>query len=423
MLRGADTIGGSCIKIQYGEESIILDYGMPLMASGGAALDGRAVNDPSITNGILLDVTGEGKPPLAFVISHAHPDHYGLVDFIPTDISVYVSEAAKALIGVGNIFYNESMRAKRITSCETYIPGKSFGIGPFKITAFLMDHSAFGACSILVEVGEKRIFYTGDFRGHGRKTAVNDYVINRVNQPDVMLMEGTTLDDGHPAIFPDEQSVEEAIVKLANNNMPIFVAGSGSNVDRLVSLYRAAKRTDRIFVIDLYQAYLLDQLKPFSNSLPPHEDDHLRVYYPKNQCSTIVEALGKEVLYQYKSRQIKMNQIDFTSGKYIFKLSNFISQKIMSRFIESQLKPDLVYSMWQGYQEKQSIFKKIATMVGNDWQYIHTSGHAYTKDLKKLAESIQPKKLIPIHTVKAKEFEKHFENIHIVENGKSVELD
>ena len=37
-----------------------------------------------------------------------------------------------------------------------------------------MDHSAFDAYGFLIEGGEKKIFYTGDFRGHGRKGSLID---------------------------------------------------------------------------------------------------------------------------------------------------------------------------------------------------------------------------------------------------------
>ena len=42
-------------------------------------------------------------------------------------------------------------------------------IGPFVITPYLVDHSAFDAYSLLVEAGGRRLFYSGDFRAHGRK--------------------------------------------------------------------------------------------------------------------------------------------------------------------------------------------------------------------------------------------------------------
>jgi ribonuclease J len=419
--RGADTIGGSCIRISHGADSIILDYGMPLMASGGHDLEPGATDKPSIENQILLDIVNENNKPLAFVISHAHPDHYGLIDYIPNDIPVYISNASKALMNVGNIFYDKSMHVDRLNDCSLYSPGKSFEIGPFKVTAFLMDHSAFGACSILVEVDGKSVFYTGDFRGHGRKAGVNDRVMRSVKNPDVMLMEGTTLDDGHPSTFKNEASVEQALVEqIQHANAPVFVAGSGSNIDRIVSLYRAAKRTGRELVIDLYQMYLLEQLKAFSPGLPPHKGDALRVYYPKNQRDSILQHLGPEVLERYAPRHMNKSKVDFTSSKYIFRVSNSVTSRLCAGFMDQGIKPSLVYSMWKGYMDRQPAFSKIASMTGSQWIYMHTSGHAYSDTLRYLANGISPKKLIPVHTLKGDQFRKNYNNVHQLNNNESI---
>ncbi len=423
LLRGADTIGGSCIKIIRGSDSIILDYGMPLMEAGGAELDKNAVKQPALENGILLDVAADGNKPLAFIISHAHPDHYGLIDYVEADTPVFISEACQTLLSVGNIFLPENLHAKRLQSCQTFVPGKAFSIGPFTVTAFMMDHSAFGACSLLVEVNGKRIFYTGDFRMHGRNQRVNDYLLKKIQQPDVMLMEGTTLDDGHPVTFPDEQSVEDALVAAMQKPVPMFVSGSGSNIDRIVSLYRAAKRSGRILVLDLYQMYLLEQLKPFAPGLPPHEDDHLRVFYPRNQSNIMAEKLGVEFLYRYSKRQIKRDAIDYSATNHVFRLSNFELKRLCEQFVAQKNAPQLVYSMWLGYKNKQPDFAAIEQMAGTQWQYIHTSGHAYTDDLKKLAAAIKPKKLVPVHTVNAADFPKHFDKVWPLANNETLLLE
>ena len=49
------------------------------------------------------------------------------------------------------------------------IGGTCIEIGPFRITPQLVDHSAFDAYALLVEADGKRVYYSGDFRAHGRK--------------------------------------------------------------------------------------------------------------------------------------------------------------------------------------------------------------------------------------------------------------
>jgi ribonuclease J len=67
----------------------------------------------------------------------------------------------------------------------------------------LNDHSAFDAYSFLVEADGKSLFYSADFRGHGRKSRLFDQFLKTAPKPvDVLLMEGTTIgrDDGKEVI-------------------------------------------------------------------------------------------------------------------------------------------------------------------------------------------------------------------------------
>ena len=67
-------------------------------------------------------------------------------------------------------------------------------LGPFTITPYLVDHSAFDAYSLLVEAAGRRLFYSGDFRAHGRKARLFEQLVADPPAADVMLMEGTTSD-------------------------------------------------------------------------------------------------------------------------------------------------------------------------------------------------------------------------------------
>jgi len=71
------------------------------------------------------------------------------------------------------------MPGEPFTSTEgwEYESGKSFEIGPFCITPFLVDHSAYDSYSFLIEAGGKRLFYSGDFRAHGRKASLVEKLI------------------------------------------------------------------------------------------------------------------------------------------------------------------------------------------------------------------------------------------------------
>ncbi len=72
-------------------------------------------------------------------------------------------------------------------------------------------------------------------------------------------MEGTNLRSSKPVMT--EEDVEQQFVDLAaKTRRHVFVDWSAQNIDRTVSLFRAARRTGRKFVIDLYSADVLDSI-------------------------------------------------------------------------------------------------------------------------------------------------------------------
>lgn len=56
-----------------------------------------------------------------------------------------------------------------------------------------------------------------------------------------------------------------------------------------------------------------------------------------------------------------------------------------------------IYSMWHGYLERTDLVQFLESH-NIELIEIHTSGHAYVEDLKKLAHTLNPCFLVPIHT-------------------------
>ena len=85
---------------------------------------------------------------------------------------------------------------------------------------FLVDHSAFDAYALLVEADDKRVYYSGDFRAHGRKAALFERMIERPPKDiDVLLMEGTTIGRaGTSEGFATEADLEREFVRGVQGN-------------------------------------------------------------------------------------------------------------------------------------------------------------------------------------------------------------
>ena len=161
---------------------------------------------------------------------------------------------------------------------------KPFEIGPFRITPYLVDHSAFDAYAILVEACDRRLFYSGDLRAHGRKSGLFERLVNSPPRDiHTMLMEGSSLGRlGRDEKFPTSWRSRMCFVERFCS-APGFVAvcASAQNIDRVVSLYRACKKTGRILLLDLYA---IEILRATGNThIPQPGWPNLAVYVPEYQ--------------------------------------------------------------------------------------------------------------------------------------------
>jgi ribonuclease J len=241
--RATQQIGGNCIEIATGNHRIVLDVGRPL-------------DPPNDAIGLLPTTLDLKASCDGILISHPHQDHYGLLEETPREWTVFCGDATRRLIQLtSGIFGNPIDRDFRL-----WKSGLPLEVGAFRITPHLTDHSAFDAYMLFIEVEGKRILYSGDFRTHGRKSALVDrFIAAPPSDIDVLLMEGTNLgSDKSCATESDLESDFEALFRQTKGR--VFVAWSAQNVDRTVTLYRACLKTGRTLVVDLYAAEVLEML-------------------------------------------------------------------------------------------------------------------------------------------------------------------
>lgn len=175
--RGTKEIGGSCVEVWTETTRILLDFGMPLVERDGKEFDFRKykkINIPELIEyGVLPDIKGlynENEKLIdGVIISHPHQDHYGLGNFINKKVKLYLGEATHKIIEINSLFTPQEII---IENANYFEKEKNFQIGDFSIIPYWADHSAFDAYSFLVEAEGKSIFYSGDFRNHGRKAKV-----------------------------------------------------------------------------------------------------------------------------------------------------------------------------------------------------------------------------------------------------------
>lgn len=418
--RGTKEIGGSCVEIKTDTTRFLIDFGMPLVGEKKKPFDSKILVGKTIDDlkklKILPDIKGlynnEDKAFDAILISHSHMDHYGLLNYVHPDIPIYMSQGAKELIEISSIFTPNKIGRLNSKVIKSRRP---FNIGDITVTPYQVDHSAFDALAFLVEGDGKRLFYSGDFRGHGRKSALFEIMVkNPPKDIDCLLMEGSMLgrDDQKYKNEVLVQTRVEEILKAANNITFLFV--SSQNIDRLVSAYKACLKTNSTFVIDIYTAYILDRLRKVSKHIPQFNWRNIRVKFYKNQADILSNKISTKLLYHYNSKKIELPEINKKKDNILMLArDNSIFPSIV-KGINSITGAKIIYSMWEGYLTEE--FKSYCRQKGVGIEQVHTSGHATLNDLKVFAKALSPKALIPIHTFEASRYSDIFENVKILDD-------
>ncbi|NMD01368.1 MAG: MBL fold metallo-hydrolase [Bacteroidales bacterium] len=428
--RGTKEIGGSCVEVWTKSTRILLDFGMPLVEKNGKEFDFgkyKTLNpNELIKSGVLPNIKGlydnSGTLIDAVIISHPHQDHYGLLNYINSDIQFYMGEATHKIIQINNLFTHQDIRLKNTNFFEK---GKTFQVGDISITPFWADHSAFDAYSFLVEAEGKSMFYSGDFRNHGRKAnAFKWFTHNAPQNVDYLLLEGTTIGrESKP--FKTETEIENDLMAVFQQQNKInLIYTSGQNIDRIVSIYRACKSTNKIFVVDVYLATILKELSKFAKiPFPSKEFENLKVMFPYYTSRRLKNEGHEQILYQFKNYKITKKEISNQSDKIVM-----IVRPSMQKDLENINEIDggnLIYSMWEGYLQKSDTKKFHDYLTNRNFTIhkIHTSGHADTETLKQMVEAIKPKNIVPIHTFSGSKYNKIFKTpIVEMNDGETKEI-
>lgn len=407
--RGTKEIGGTCIEIESQCQRLVLDIGLPLDAI-----------DDNITLPPVSGFKNLDKSLLGVFISHPHVDHYGLAQKIEQNVPVLIGEDALKIIAAGNCFTFREIALKNIQTIKNKM---TISLGPFKLTPYLVDHSAYDSYALLVEADNKRLFYSGDFRRHGRKGKIFErFISNPPTNIDVLLMEGSTLGRLDSAnVYPTEIDLEKTLIEAFKKTEGIVLLWcSSQNIDRLVTVYRASRYAKRQFVADMYTAHML---KSIGNPRLPHPGyENFRVFLPKYQKKIIIKKKLFHLAKTFSRYRIYDSELNKKSSKIVMlfrpaMMSDFDGYD----FIENCT---LVYSLWTGYlkDERYKDFLNWLNQKNIHIMHCHTSGHAPLADLQKIAEAVSPKMLVPVHTFAPDLYRQYFKNVVIKTDGQWWEI-
>jgi ribonuclease J len=369
--RGTNQIGGCLTEIKSNSGTkILIDIGANLPDSDGKIkpemeLEGLTTINPAYD---------------AIFITHYHGDHIGLYNRINENIPIYIGKISKGIYTIlqkrlskADIVSKEDLN--KIESFNTFTIKDKIKIHDIVITPIGTDHSAFDSYMFLIEADNKKILHTGDFRTHGQRgKKVLDAIKKYVGEVDCLICEGTTLTRNEKEYLTENQLQIKA-QNIFENNKYNFILCSSTNIDRIAAFHKATLNSHKMFICDKYQCEILE-------------------YVSKNARSSLYKFNeGKESkVYCYGDNMLnKMQEYGFV----MLVRANDKFKDIMANFKEYHF----IYSQWLGYLKGENKdYKRIQDFTPENFEYLHTSGHATKEAIKQVIDVTNPKVVIPIHT-------------------------
>jgi len=423
--RGSNEIGGTLIGLQTTRSRILLDAGYPLFLNGNP-IDGSVVNqspDELLKLEILPKIDGlyawDSPSFGGVIISHAHLDHYGLLKYVHPNIPIYLSAGTKKLIEVSQIF---KICDQYPINSKIFKMYESFVVGEFTIKPYLMDHSAFDAAAFEIKANDKTVIYSGDFRGHGRKSiCLDSFISQATKQSNVLFTEGSMVSRDDELTITEDELELSAVNELKDKSGIALVQSSSQNIDRIVSFYRAALRLNRMFVVDVYTANVLQELHSLGNKIPYPSYEKMKVFYPYRLTQKIFNEIGAEYAKRFSAYHIPKEQIEARQSEIVMMVRPSMRKDLELCNISDGT---FIYSMWQGYRNSDYQQRFEGWLKERNFRdtFLHTSGHAKVSDIRRLIDGLNPKKIVPIHTMAPEAFTQYSDKVELQEDGISFEV-
>jgi ribonuclease J len=400
------------------------------------------------------------------LLSHAHQDHNGCLGFLRCEIPIYTG-LMTALIGKGmqdiagggpeaqycyvapkklsDDGVLESIRATRLGRphyiCESddvittalenlrsffgYHPGKKTtfhpaalevaDLDPLGLRFFRVDHSIPGSGAFAIRTPIGWVGYTGDLRLHGHSRKRTEKFARELAElrPALLIVEGTSLRDGESTTEAEVQQAAHGVVRVEPGL--VIADFSPRNIERLRTFRDIAKDLGRRLVVTLKDAYLLEQMNVIDSAIPRPDEEGMAILTTPRASR---ESWMDRVMEEFPASLVDAKTIRARQSDYILCLSYWDITNLID--IEPEA-GTYIYSSSEAYDEEQAFdhqrlvnwlelfhMKRVGGLPGSEKGPFHASGHIDGKGMEWLIETIQPGKLLPVHTQKLGWFEQRW---------------
>ncbi len=423
---GVREIGGNKIIIEENGEAILLDFGKRFAVNNtyfNDYLPGREWNSPYdyvktgefppfrnfYKNALPEDIETLDFEVKAVFFSHAHLDHIGLIDFISDNLPKYMSAYSKEVLA----FFNEKSTIGKTENIEVF--EEPVQIGNFTVKPVPTDHDIPGSFATEIDTPKGKIFYTGDIYFHGRHPEKSENFLQyaKESKPYILITEGTRFGWGFVTSLTEDQLKEQIKSLLVQCGGMVIGNPYEPHLTRMQTFYELAKEQGRIFVVTLPYAFNLRNYAKIGDSVAERilNDKETFVYKPGRNL--------KEWEKQFKNKFLDAKDVRSKQSEIVLLLDFKSTPELLD--IKPEKGTIYVHSGGEPLasldQENTKILNNWLNMFGIPYYRIHSPGHAGQPDLFRMAKTINPEILLPIHTQIPERFEIVSDRVKILERG------
>jgi len=408
---GVNEIGGNKILLQDGDTKVFLDFGMSF------ALKKQFYSPPFLSPktekslqelGILPRIEGiykfDEKPPDvdAVFISHAHMDHSAYLSFIKREIPVYCGETSKIILQA----LSEIRRADLEFNVEdlqfqSFRTGRKIRVGSLEVESVHVDHSVPGAYGFIIHTSNGTVVYTGDFRVHGAKPEMTREFAEKAKEaePVAIVTEATNMTG---ASVSSETDVESRLSQIVRQTSGIVLADfAHTDVDRLNSFYRIAKKHGRCLAVSLRQAFLLEALRRDKGLKVPDLNDEAMLVFRKSKKTR--DKWEKQIMENYGDKVKDAFDVSKQQCKLVLAMSFYDLEELVE--IQPEAGSCYVLSASEPFNEEMEMdFERLINWLnhyGLPEYHAHVSGHIMPLQLKAVLKDVGATQIFPVHTENA----------------------
>ncbi|WHA04715.1 ribonuclease J [Candidatus Bandiella numerosa] len=378
-LGGSGEIGMNLNLYHYNGKWIIVDLGLGFAEPD---LPGVDIIVPNI-NFIIKEIK---KDILGIVLTHAHEDHIGAIQYLWSEIEcpIYATKFTSLIVKSKCKEYGLTKKMKFV---ET-VSNKSFQLNDFKITLVPITHSIPEMNGLVIETDKGKIFHTGDWKFDNEPVvgeATNEKTLSDIGKSGILALVGDSTNIFHKKHSGSEGELGRNLEKLLcdyPNNM-IVVTTFASNIARLLSLVNAAKKAKRKIILQgrsLWKMYTAAKEAGYLQESIIYDEKHFKKFKRDEIVVICTGCQGEALAVTNKIANQTHPQIALKENDVVI-----FSSKIIP-----------------GNEKRiYNLFNKLAEMNVNVLseanEFVHVSGHPSAIEVKKMFELIKPQVAIPVH--------------------------